>query len=471
MIIRTFINKSNTIVEGSKNNFGLNPVCSLHYGTIVSRFLIHFNIDGIKKEYEEKNISENDEVKHILKMFNCGSVDERNFNNEINGFCGSGIRKRATSFDIISFAIPCSWDCGIGFDSSSDFWFSGDKHVSDDASTWEYAYNGKVWPTEEGIYSTDFLLKEYDKFMKGEESIIISRQKFNYGNEDIELDITDYVNKVIKGDIENNGLCIAFSPIIENIVKEEGRYIGFFNNNTNTFFEPYIETRCNKRIIDNRYNFVCGKENKLLFFVNLGGKLSNLDELPICHIDDKEYPVKHVKKGVYEAIVNVDKNEFNENSIKYDIWSNIKINGHVFDDVEMEFLVNKNDNFFSFGKSFSNKRSYSPLVMGINDMEKINQGEIREVKIYFKEEYTNNSYDIIDSASYRIYVKDGKREIDIISDYIDQIEDYNAFYIRTNELLPQRYFVDIETLNFNEKRIYKNVLEFEIINNVTSIKK
>lgn len=471
MIIRTFIDKSNTIVEGHNDNFGLTPVCGLHYGTIISRFLLHFDIENIKKEYENGNISIEDKTTHTLKMTNCGSFDERKFNEDINGFCGSGIRRRATSFEVMAFPIPCEWDGGIGFDSTLDFWFSGKNSVSTEGSNWEYAYNGKVWPDSEGIYNTDFLFNEYDKFMKGEESIIIARQHFDYGNEDLELDITKYIQLVLNGTVKNNGICIAMAPFIETIASKECKYVGFFNNNTNTFFEPYIETRCEKQIIDNRFNFVLGKENKLLFMVNLGGKLSNLDELPICTIEEKEYPVKRVKNGIYEATVNIERGSFSENTILYDVWSNIKVGGETFDDVEMEFSIKKQDSFFSFGKSVHNKKTYSPMVLGVNDMEKINQGEIREVKVYFKEEYTNNSYDILDSATYRIYVKDGKKEIDVISDYVEQIEDYNVFYINTNEMLPSTYFVDIVYEKHNEIRVCKNILEFEIVNNATKRRK
>ena len=471
MITRTFIKKTNTIVEKSKNNFGFNPICGLHYGPSISRFLVYFDMDKIKNEYENGNITKDDNVKHTLKMFNCGSIDFKNFNEEINGFCGSGLRKRATSFEIITFAVPCEWDSGIGFDSDSDFWFRGDSCVSNDGSNWEYAYNGKVWPNDEGIYSNDFLSREYVKFSNNEESLIISRQKFDKGNEDLNIDITKFIEMVINGEIENHGLCVSFSPLTESLDTETSNYVGFFNNNTNTFFEPYIETYIDKQIVDNRFNFALGKENNLLFTVNLGGELANLDELPTCNIDGRFYPVKQLKKGVYCACVDMSIDEYDNNTILYDIWSNIKISGRLFDDVEMEFVVNSSSSYYSFGKALTEKKVYSPMVVGVNNDELINQGEVREVKIYFKEEYTKNSYDIIDSSRYRIYVKDGNREVDVIYDYIEQIEDFNCFYIKSDELLPNTYYVDVEYTKNNEKRIYKNVLSFKVVNNATKIKK
>ena len=465
MITRTFIKKSNTIIENTNNNFGLNPICSLHYGTTISRFLLYFDIENIKKEYDNGNFNSDNKVTHTLRMTNCGSIDDRRFKDTIPDFCGSGIRKRASSFEIIAFEIPSNWDAGVGFDSSMDFWLIGDSAISNDGSNWEFAYNGKEWD-ENGIYSNEYLNSEYVKFANGEKSIIISRQKFDYGNEDINLDITTYINDVINGEKENNGICISFSPYTELLKSDATRYVGFFNNNTNTFFAPYIESRCNKQLIDNRFNFTNGKENKLLFICNLGDNLTNLDEIPTCTINGIEYPVKQAKKGVYEATISADET-FEKDSILYDVWSNIKYNGKVLNDVEMEFVVNGDENYFSLGKFKHNEKTFSPLLIGINGMEKINMGEIRTVKIYFKEEYTNNSYELLDKAEYRIYVLDGKREIDVINDYIDQIEDFNLFQINTGQLLPQNYHVDIKITYNNEVRCFKNCLEFEVVNNVT----
>ena len=54
---------------------------------------------------------------------------------------------------------------------------------------------------EEGVYSNETLSKEYDKFSSDcGSSIIIGRQHFDIGNENIKLDITDIFNKFITGE-------------------------------------------------------------------------------------------------------------------------------------------------------------------------------------------------------------------------------------------------------------------------------
>ena len=53
MVFRTFLDKCNTIVKGSNDNFGLNPILMLHYGGLVSRILIHFDIEELKNRIGE----------------------------------------------------------------------------------------------------------------------------------------------------------------------------------------------------------------------------------------------------------------------------------------------------------------------------------------------------------------------------------------------------------------------------------
>ena len=472
MITRTFLDKSNTIIQGFKDNLGLYPISMLHYGNLVSRIILSFNIEKIKKEVEDKTYPDITSLKHTLKMSNCGSINDDAFTKTLSSFSESGDRKRATSFDIIAFEIPEIWDMGIGFDVPSSLFITGEASLSQEGSSWFNAYSGKEWRYAEGIYSNDFIIKECEKYINGEDSIIIARQHFNYGNEDLSLDVTNYVNDLILGKKENNGICLAFSPRLENTELDYANYVGFFNEKTNTVFQPCIETRCETSIHDNRLNFILGRENKLLLYCNLGGELANLDHLPICCIDDIKYPVKHVKKGIYEATVKLDKNSCSDKCILNDIWSDITINGETFDDVEMDFVCNSHASFYRFGKYNKDKKTFIPSVEGLNDCEDMNQGEERCVNIFFKVPYTNNKYCMPNKAYYKLYIVSGKKEFDII-DWceMDSIENFNTFTIKTSELLPFEYFIDIKTEDGGEVKVFKKVTSFNIVNNATKILK
>jgi hypothetical protein len=189
-----------------------------------------------------------------------------------------------------------------------------------------------VWDNE-GIYTSNELSKEYTKFGNGEESIIISRQHFDYGNENFELNITEYVNDVLNGKKINHGLCLAFSPKFETMDSNKVKYVGFFSNKTNTFFEPYLETIYNETISDDRGNFYLNKPNRLYFYATINGEPQNLDEMPICSIDDEVYEVKQATKGVYYAEITLFSTSVGPNTILYDKWRNLALNGVKMDDV------------------------------------------------------------------------------------------------------------------------------------------
>lgn len=471
MINKTYIDKATTIVKDSEYNFGLNPICELNYGKIVSRALIYFDINKLKERVNDKTYANISKLKHILKLTNCGSIDVKAINKRIPSFDSNGEKERAASFDIILFTIPCSWDAGRGFDPAPDFWVNGKPSVSKQGCNWYQCYNGKEWD-EYGVYSNTTLSHEYDNFSAGIESVVIARQHFDFGNENFEIDITDTVNKFISGELENNGIGIAFSPLLEESNVDMTQYIGFFNNNTNTYFEPYLETIYDEYVIDDRSKFYIGKKNRLYLYSYVDGKLENLDEIPTCSIDDKEYEVKQATKGIYYAEISLQIGEAEGNTIMYDKWSNLAYNGEKLEDVELEFVVLPYNKYFQVGMNSVSQKSVIPSLSGINDNENIIQGDERVVMVDFRQAYSQTDKLLLDNCEYRIFTKDGKREIDVI-DYspIEQHYLYNYFMIRSDEFVPQTYYVDIKVRIGNEIKIFKEKLRFNIVSNITNIKR
>lgn len=485
MVTRTFLSKCNTIVNGSRDNFGLNPVCSLSYGSVHSRGLVYFNTDKIEK-LVKNGTYDREKTKHFLRMYNCGSWDPSKYmeKKEIGKHL-SDEERRAASFDIIAFKLPYAFDAGVGFDNSTDVWFVGYNSESQDGSTWFKSANGIPWETP-GVYTSEFLWDEYEKWGKGEKSVVIGRQHFDYGNENLKIDITSYVNDVLDGE-KNYGIGLAFSPRLELSNARHVSYIGFFTNNTNTFFEPFVETRTNEFVDDDRYKFYSGKNNKLYFFSILGGVFTDLDELPTCEIEGVKYPVKKQSTGIYYAEVNigkkkvieyddcdnpVEKYEARKASVMYDTWGNLKYDGEPLDDVELEFTVLPSRNYFSLGTDIEGLSTLVPTISGINDNENLYQGDRRELDVVFRLQYSSSEYDLTNAAYYRIYTKEGTREVDVIDwDPINVMGRKNIFSIDTTELVPFDYFVDIKVELGRETRIFKNKLHFKVLDNVTEIKR
>ena len=125
---------------------------------------------------------EGSEIKHTLKMTNCGSIDFKNFDKKIPSYDVNGVKSRATSFTIYAFPIKnnatdgyVSWDEGVGFDSNADFWLSGASSVSDEGSNWFNRKSGLKWINEGCIG------------MYPDKSNVIAYQHFDHGNENIEF--------------------------------------------------------------------------------------------------------------------------------------------------------------------------------------------------------------------------------------------------------------------------------------------
>lgn len=470
MIKRTFLDKTNTIFKDSHENFGLHPISMLNYGLEKSRVLLHFDINEIQEFIN--SCPEGSEIKHTLKMTNCGSVDFKNFDKKIPSYDVNGVKSRATSFTIYAFPIKnnatdgyVSWDEGVGFDSNADFFDSGKSSVSIEGSNWFNRKSGLKW-IDEGCIG-----------MYPDKSNVIAYQHFDHGNENIELDITEYVNALLDDNsnydwsINNDGLCLSIEPHIEGLNEEDLRdtkYVGFFNNKTNTFFAPCVESRCNDYIKDNRYNFTIGKDNKLFLYVETENGFTDTDTLPMCTISDcmceTELVVKRFNKGIYYAEIPSNLSAtFDADVIYYDVWSNISIDGVFYENVEQEFVTHKN-------MLTSNKENnYEPSLYGINDNENLLDGEIRKVCVKFRIPYSTK-YDVLDNTEYRIYTKDSDREIEVISwDKINSAGMENYFLLNTSELVCGKYYVDIRVRTKFQQRVHKNVLHFSRVNNITKI--
>lgn len=476
MIKRTFLDKSNTIFEGSHENYGLHPISMLNYGLEKSRILLHFNINEIK-DFIDKCPS-GAAITHTLKMTNCGSVDIKHFDKKIPSYDIHGMKSRATSFTIYAFPITnrvdeegvdkyIEWDEGVGFDSNADFWLSGASSVSDEGSNWFNRKSGFKWLKNGCIGDSD----EIDK------GDIIASQHFDHGNENLELDLTDYINNILGDTLNewsahNDGICLSIEPQLDGELVEEydgsnegTKYVGFFNNKTNTFFMPYVESRCEEYICDNRYNFTIGQTNKLYLYICNENGFIDLPETDItCKINDDVFSVKRFSEGIFYIEVD-SSNDFECDMIYEDVWST------PFGEFTQEFVAHPSLSFFSITPDAPREEICEPSLSGINDDEQLNSGEIRKIDVKFRIPYSTK-YKTLNNTEYRLYTKESNREIDVISwDNIHNAGKVNFFLLNTSELVPGTYYIDIRIKTLYQTRVFKNVLHFDKVSNVTRIKR
>lgn len=486
MIRHFFLDKTNSIFEGSQQNVGLNPVLHISYGTGgIARGLIHFDVEQIKCLIEDKTFANLDSLKFTLKMTNCFSIDGVPYEKNIVRGLESNAR-RAASFDLMLFRLPCEFDEGRGFDFISDFWVSNNKSFSTEGSNWFFAKNGIPWEASVniekinsikrkgvidnlngGIYPIETLEAEYEKFCNGEKSLIIGTQHFDFGNENLAIDITDYIFEAIETG-NNYGMCLAFVPHFEQMDTKIQQYVGFITDHTNTFFHPYVEANYSEYIMDDRESFTIGRDNNLYLYVFDDEIPTNLDEMPSCSIDGVEGDVKQVTKGVYCAHFDASKCNMEEGVMLYDNWSQIALNGNSEDDVELEFSTRPKSHKLKIGSDSHMKNMTVPSLYGINDDEKLSQNETREVTVDFRKKYTTNRKELISNADYRLYIKDGNRQYDVLPwQPIEKGFLNNFFVIYTEDLIPNEYYIDIRVSYGREMKYFERVLKFTVVSNIT----
>ena len=546
MIRHIFLDKTATLIKGSQSNTGLNPVAELNYGDAVTRFILHFDESEIKAMVDDKTVANLDKATFVLNMTNCSAINGIPYEKPLHYGNTCGLKERASSFDILALELDRDFDAGRGYEFVDDTWVQSRKAFSMSGCNWFQASNGLTWESD-GVYSAEYIEQQYQAFSAGTSgnTRVIGRQHFDFGDEQLQIDITDYVRAVVREEKKNHGILICFSPNYETlhdgaffreidripdgveyktyesvpstkdatvpeyfevvtrtyyteplpdpcstgettatttattaetvayyqrfIKKVNQQYVGFFTENTNTFFHPYVEMVYDGIIKDDRECFYPGKENKLYLYSNIGGKPENLDTGWTCTVDCGEVVnLEQVTKGVYCATVKVPIDA--AGCMCTDTWSGISYDGTPLDDVELEAPVQPAGKYFQVGSSDVKHEHLVPQVYGINDDENVTQNEVREVVVDFRRKYTTNERQTIADAWYRLYVKDGERQIDIFGGYVPVERSFlhNYFLIYTMDLIPNnKYYVDIKILDGREERFYEDVLHFRIVDDVT----
>lgn len=456
IVTHTFLDKTNTIIEGDCTNVGLNPILELYYGVPVTRGLLHFDVEKLKSMVNDGTYPDITKLRHILKMQNVAGLrtDYQYVFNRYNN------AERAASFDLVFFLINKEWDMGRGFDFLKDGYDIINRIHSTQGSNWYQADNQTGWDNN-GVYSQDELMTH-----------VIATQHFDVGNESIEVDITDAVNDMILGRVENYGIGVAFAPEIENLHMNHIRYVGFFTGHTHTFYQPYIETTYNDTICDDRTNFVLGKQNRLYFYASVGGKMVNLDNIPTCTINGAKMAVKQATKGAYYVDVVMDSSDVEPDVMFYDIWSDIKYNGRSIPDKELYFTTKSPDGYFSFGIPYetSKRDKVVPSLFGVNHKERIGVGDVRKINVMCRVAYTTRQEACVDGIEYRLYSKAGDIEIDVINwTPVERGYNENYFLIDTKSLVPGRYYISIKISDGMEETIHKELCEFDILDNTKDL--
>ena len=466
MVIRTYIDKDNTLIRDSNLNTGRNPVAELFYGgegtsRSYSRHIFHFDVDRLKNEYALGNLGDLSEVVHTLKMTNTSALDT-----DVIGKKTTDDKQRLCSFELILFRVPEEWAEGCGFTYNCDNCINCSPDCGGDntgPSNWFYREGVDLW-TIPGIYSGTTT------------GITITSQSFDFGNENLCMNITGVVNDLITGNTANYGFGLAFPYSTEILETPTLNYVGFFTRQTQTYFEPFVETKYSGTIQDDRSKFYLDKENELCLYVNLGNTPTNLDNIPNVDIYDNNENlfaaipssgVTQVMQGVYCVKSFVPSTGYTDCVTFTDVWKNISINGVNRPDAELEFALINDNSWYNLGTNEYLPVNYGFAIYGIKRDERVKRGDLRKIMVTAKVPYSTSQVDIIDGLYYRLYIREGEAEVTIIDwDVVNRAFNHNFFMLDTSWLIPSTYYLDIKLVNNRQVSTYKDVMKFLVVNEV-----
>jgi len=481
-INNSYFSRNNTIISRSFTNTGRNPVTEIFYGSLAfsqypngfSRFIFDLNLDLLKEKVAKGVISTDcgGEIKHTLRMTNVSSFDKELLNTET-----SQLRRRATSFDLVLFRIPFInddpnlpqvWDEGVGYDFADlKYEIQYDKNFSDRPSNWYQTTTLGTW-TEPGIYSNVNTGSTPFSALT-----IIDTQHFEFGNENIEFDMTNEINSILDGSLSNvSGWGIAYLPQVERLTGLTEAYeVQFFTRHTQTFYEPFLETTYDDLIEDDRNLFTLGKVNKLYLYLYDNGNPFNLDDNPLVDIRDNAgntfitgLTACSKTIGVYEVTIPALLG-YKTPCTFSDLWYNMTINGQPVPNILNDFTLLPFKNAYQIGTNSQEPKLYGFDYYGIKEDEKIFNTDIRKVGVIIKEAYSTNKLLRKVDAMYRVYVREGQTEVQV-QDWtkINRTPNEYYFIFDTRDKIPNEYFIDIQVKSTGEVNTYKKQIKFQIVN-------
>lgn len=447
----SYFEKNNTVLKKSYVNTAKNPTTEIFYGSLYSKFIFKVDLTDLKDKVDNGDLVIGAQTKHYLKMTNTVIGDSK----LIGQSTGSG-RNRATSFDLIVFEVPEFWDEGVGFDyeyTNNDM--LGNKTYDTRASNWFNRTSTSGWTTD-GIYSGN---------------TVVGTIHFDNGNENIDLDITNYVNGIILSGNPNNGLGISFNNSYLGLSTDNDQAVSFFSKYTQTFFEPFVETVFDDRINDNRQSFIGGRQNNLYLYVTKGTNYYNLNSNPTVDIlNSNNVPISgltgltttKIRKGIYKVTFGITGQTCDGKRFFYDKWKNLSIDNVQISDVTQKFIPKPFTGGYTFGTNPTDTDKFAIQFSGIKQNEKIKRGELKKIVINLRS-ISQPRTDLYEDVYYRIFVKEGKTNV-IVYDWTQfDLTNENSFYLDTSYMIPREYFMEFKTKTHTEEMFYDEYVKFEII--------
>lgn len=471
-IFRFYSTKSNTIASGADfqyYNSSQNPVADLWYGcgvftnniyreNSISRHLIMFDLTAFTAKTSSYEINPSFVTSYRLKMKNSVPSDtilEPEYEHNILN------KNIASSFDIIAFLIPKSWDEGRGYDLTKNYYLV--KQRTDlrltGYSNWLSATTLTSWD-EPGIYFNPTASTGY-----------YGIQHFETGGEDLNIDVTNLVKHWLSGGSQNYGLALAYSRPYEALSANSRSISSFFTNKTNSGFKPFIEASYNQVINDDRNQVVNNRVSRLFLYTFSGNVPTNYFSAGTVSIRNSSgtdiytglVPTLH-SKGVY--YVDVWMSGTTKGQKYKDIWNNVSFSPP-YDQTTITQNFEIKDNYYT-----TNARDINEYVIstyGIDNNSTIVSDELRRVYVDARVNFSlakpvvnyGLEYKLVQNKFIEVIPWTQINSAIINGSYKGYI-DIDASWLLTN----QNYEIQFRISDLGTKKMLPDKISFKVVNNL-----
>ena len=143
--------------------------------------------------------------------------------------------------------------------------------------------------------------------------------------------------------------------------------------------------------------------------------------------------------------------------------SNLFVGGISQPNITNEFIVYVNGH--TIGTTVMKPKVFGYSVSGIKEDEKIKAGDTRKIFVSARVPYTVNQEALVGNIQYRLYVKQGTTEIDVVPwTKINKTFTDNYFLLDTSWMIPNEYYMDIKATSNQQVDTYSKVIKFQITN-------
>jgi len=444
---RSYFSKNDTLINVNNSNNAKNPVTELIHGGVnnmITRFVFSIDLTNLLSSISDGTYIRSDISSHTLHLTNtirnaAQYAGKRTYLLDM---------QRSSSFRLEFFKINQDWFDGNKYDFNLDI--LNQLKPNDELCNWNNAKNGEPW-NNSGSFS-------------GNSSDVIGYQDFDNGTEDIDIDITDYVNSIIDNTDVSYGLGIKYSDVIETGTTTNMQSVAFHAKDTNTYYVPYVETKFNYLVDDDRSSFYLDKNNSLYL------DLRNIsDSVTIDSVNIYDYQnvlinnisgtnVTTITKGLYKIDIAVSSTNYPDAVIFHDEW-NVIINGKS-SKIKNKFYLKSFSEYLY--QSTVNIDNYYVSINGLLENEVITQGDLRHVVLQTRDLYPSKKTDL--KFEYGIFTQIGvDAQLEIIPfTKVNKIGSEFSIDLNTSWLIPQDYYLKIKQISGNNS-VVKNVVKFRII--------